>query len=306
MTDRSPHHTTSAVPGLLSGPACGALALCVLLPVMVFCSGCGRTQFDEFVEYSSLETGAVGGTELPADVAIPSDPLAEIAVAAESGEVRSVADWDASDTLISRSGGESGNVVSGELKNEDASSPMVADDADKSGDCLTDSVVADSGAAETEDGSPPEPLAVQQRPIELLVPHRHFRKQGAALRVSFDDIDLLKILNMDPVPTNADDYFPDWLHRLNGQRVRIRGYMRPGFEAEDLTQFLFVRDNGECCYGPRPKIYDMIAVELVDGEMTDWIKDLPFDVEGTFRIDPFADEVELMGLFFIDDGTIIR
>lgn len=153
------------------------------------------------------------------------------------------------------------------------------------------------------DGDPAktkEPL-----PIKLLIPHRQFRKEGTALRATFDDIDLLKVLNMEPVPINAVDHFPDWLNQLNGARVRIRGYMRPGFEAEDLTEFLFVRDNGECCYGPMPKIYDMIAVQLADGESTDLIEGTPFDVEGTLRIDPHADEVELFALFFIDDGVII-
>ena len=111
---------------------------------------------------------------------------------------------------------------------------------------------------------------------------------------------------MNPVPINAVDYFPDWLKNLNGAQVRIRGYMRPGFEAEDITQFLFVRDNGECCYGPIPKIYDMIAVELAEGESTDLIEGTPFDVEGTMRIEPHADDVELYGLFFIDGGVIIE
>ncbi len=140
--------------------------------------------------------------------------------------------------------------------------------------------------------------------IRLLIPHRQFRKEGNALRATFDDIDLLKALNMDPVPIDAVDYFPDWLKNLNGAHVRIRGYMRPGFEAEDITQFLFVRDNGECCYGPVPKIYDMIAVELAEGESTDLIEGTPFDVEGTMRIEPHADDVELYGLFFMDDGVI--
>ena len=149
-----------------------------------------------------------------------------------------------------------------------------------------------------------ESSASKPEPIKLLIPHRQFRKEGNALRATFDDIDLLKVLNMAPVPVDAADYFPDWLTNLNGAHVRIRGYMRPGYEAEDITEFLFVRDNGECCYGPLPKIYDMIAVELAEGESTDLIEGTPFDVEGTLRIEPHADDVELYGLFFIDDGVI--
>ena len=41
--------------------------------------------------------------------------------------------------------------------------------------------------------------------IELLIPEKSFRRERGtdAVRVSYDDIDLLKVLNMEPVPPNA-------------------------------------------------------------------------------------------------------
>ena len=50
------------------------------------------------------------------------------------------------------------------------------------------------------------------RKVQLLVPSRTFRTEGpeGACRVSYDDIDLLKVLNMDPVPANAATMMPAW------------------------------------------------------------------------------------------------
>jgi hypothetical protein len=159
------------------------------------------------------------------------------------------------------------------------------------------------GGAVIDDGPPAEPL-----PIELLIPEKSFRRERGteAVRVSYDDIDLLKILNMEPVPTDAVDHFPAWLQSLDGKTVRIRGFMFPTYEAAGITQFTMARDNGICCFVRKPKIYDIIAVELANGEETDYIEGRPFDVEGVFRIEPEADETELYRLYRIEDATVLR
>jgi hypothetical protein len=146
------------------------------------------------------------------------------------------------------------------------------------------------------------------REIKLLVPEKRFKKEGAtgSLRVSYDDIDLLKVLNMEPVPPNAVEYFPDWLKQLDGQRIRLRGFMFPTFLAEGITSFGLARDNGICCFVKEPKIYDMIQVSLADGVTTDYIDNRPFDVEGVFRIDPDADDDELFQLYRIEDAVVLQ
>jgi hypothetical protein len=149
--------------------------------------------------------------------------------------------------------------------------------------------------------APEDPLAR----IKLLVPTRDFLAEKGALRVSFDDIDLLKTLNMEPVPINATDYFPDWLSGLNGQQIRLRGWMYPPAKSEGIARFLFVRDSGLCCFGARPRIYDKVAVRLKEGETTKHIVGRPFDVVGTLVIDPVVeDEEELFLLYHIEEATI--
>ena len=126
-----------------------------------------------------------------------------------------------------------------------------------------------------------------------------------AVRISYDDIDLLKVLNMEPVPPNAVDYFPEWLSALDGKRIRIRGWMFPTFVSEGLTSFTLARDNGICCFVRKPKIYDVIFVKLEKGQSSNYIDQRPFDVEGTFRIDNEGDGSELPRLYKIEDARVL-
>jgi len=144
--------------------------------------------------------------------------------------------------------------------------------------------------------------------IALLIPNKSFRRERGteAVRVSYDDIDLLKVLNMEPVPPNAVEYFPEWLAELDGKRIRIRGWMYPTFISEGLTSFTMARDNGICCFQRMPKIYDVIFVKLAKGEQTDYIDQRPFDVEGTFHIDSEGDGSELPRLYKLEDARVLN
>jgi len=148
----------------------------------------------------------------------------------------------------------------------------------------------------------------EPRRIELLIPELRLRKERGtdALRVTYDDIDLLKVLNMEPVPVDAVEFFPEWLKSLDGKPIRIRGFMYPTFEATGLTSFTLARDNGICCFVRQPKIYDIIGVTLAAGETTDYIEGRPFDVEGTFRIVPQADEMDLSRLYSIENAKVLH
>jgi hypothetical protein len=145
------------------------------------------------------------------------------------------------------------------------------------------------------------------RKVELLIPNKTFRPEGdaAALRVSYDDIDLLKVLNMDPVPPDAATYMPDWLKGLDGRRIRIRGFMYPTFQQTGVHAFGLARDNQICCFGRNQKIYDVFDVVLHEGATTNYIPNRPFDVVGVFHIRPEADAGKLYHLYEMDDATVM-
>ena len=76
------------------------------------------------------------------------------------------------------------------------------------------------------------------------------------------------------------------IKKLEGKPVRIRGYILPSFQASGIKQFVLVRDNMECCFGPGAALFDCILVEMVSGKTTDYTVK-PVTVEGTFTIKEF-------------------
>ncbi|WP_166825423.1 hypothetical protein [Thalassoroseus pseudoceratinae] len=154
----------------------------------------------------------------------------------------------------------------------------------------------------------PTETAAKPREIKVLIPNKEFQEVGPenAIRVSYDDIDLLKVLNMDPVPADCVKYFPEWLKNLDGQRIRLRGFMYPPFQETDLPFFVLARDNAICCFGRDPKRYDVIDVTMRDGETTDYIANRPFDVVGVFHIAPETSQGQLYQLYLIDDAVVIE
>jgi len=73
------------------------------------------------------------------------------------------------------------------------------------------------------------------------------------------------------------------IEKLDGQRIRIKGYMLPTSLQSGLTRFILVRDNLECCFGPGAALFDSVAVNMADGETTKYSYP-PIAIEGTFRI----------------------
>lgn len=158
-------------------------------------------------------------------------------------------------------------------------------------------------AASIDGGSPP--MAALE--IKLLVPEKEFQVEGpeGAIRVSFDDVDLLKVLNAEPVPNDIEKHLPAWLSGLNGKTVRIRGWMYPPPQETDIPAFLFVRDNQICCFGRMAKIYDKFGVKLREGVTTNYIQGRPFDVVGQMVVKSVLLDGELFFLYKINDAIII-
>ncbi len=73
------------------------------------------------------------------------------------------------------------------------------------------------------------------------------------------------------------------IEQLFGQRIRIRGYIFPTLKKKGLKQFILVRDNLECCFGPGAALFDCIAVEMEAGKTAEY-SFRPVIVEGTFGL----------------------
>lgn len=151
----------------------------------------------------------------------------------------------------------------------------------------------------------PEPPPLEPREMKLLVPERQLPMEKGAVRVSFDDLDLLKVLDAEPVPLDVLDHFPKWLSELDGKTIRLKGWMFPPPRETDLPAFLFVRDNQICCFGRRPKVYDKLGVIMKEGATTNYIQGHPFDVIGTLKYKARVINGELDFLYTIVDAQVV-
>lgn len=124
-----------------------------------------------------------------------------------------------------------------------------------------------------------------------------------SIRVSYDDLDLMKLMDLDPVPEGVGPELPSRITSLDGKRIRLRGFMMPSFVPDGLKGFVLARDNEICCFGRSPKIYDIIPVELREGVTTRYIEGRPFDVVGVMHVDP---DIELFQMFYMDDAIVIE
>jgi hypothetical protein len=98
--------------------------------------------------------------------------------------------------------------------------------------------------------------------------------------ISFDDV---KLEMQKGEPFTRDRLTPR-VNALESTRVRIRGYILPSFQQTGLTQFVLVRDNMECCFGPGAALHDCVVVRMEPGK-TAAFSIRPVAVTGTFRVE---------------------
>lgn len=101
--------------------------------------------------------------------------------------------------------------------------------------------------------------------------------------ITFDDLkfEIEKGATFDP------DKINETLKFLNGRKVRLSGYILPTtlFKETDISEFVLVRDNQECCFGPQAALFDCVIIEMVGDNTTDFVT-RPVTVEGKFVYDP--------------------
>jgi len=77
--------------------------------------------------------------------------------------------------------------------------------------------------------------------------------------------------------------FPEALARLDGQVVRIKGFMVPFDDVKDLSKFMLMPSSGGCFFCQPPSVTEVLYVEQVGAQKNEYIKGL-IEVEGTLRL----------------------
>ena len=112
------------------------------------------------------------------------------------------------------------------------------------------------------------------------------RKSSEAARakgeINFDDLKF----DIEKDQAFARDMLTEEILSLQNTKVKLRGYILPAtlFRETGIKQFVLVRDNQECCFGPGAALFDAVMIEMVPGKTTDFVT-RPVTVEGKFQID---------------------
>jgi hypothetical protein len=109
------------------------------------------------------------------------------------------------------------------------------------------------------------------------------RDASGIVEASFDDLRF----PMEKSETFAEAMLTDRVKSMFGERIRIRGYMYPTNRKRGLKQFVLVRDNLECCFGPGAALFDCVLVSMREGVTAEYVL-RPIAVEGQFRFEPLV------------------
>lgn len=116
---------------------------------------------------------------------------------------------------------------------------------------------------------------------------------GVAVQAQQPDKNRLKDISFDTIKFEIEKDAPfkrDMLTKeivaLEGQLVRIRGYMLPSFQQSGIKKFVLVRDNMECCFGPGAALYDCVIIEMKGAASAEFTV-RPIAVEGVFKVSEF-------------------
>jgi len=103
--------------------------------------------------------------------------------------------------------------------------------------------------------------------------------------ISFDDL----VFAIEKGGSYEPSMLTDAVKALDGQKVKLRGFILPStlFRETNINEFVLVRDNQECCFGPGAALYDCVVINLVDGVTTDFTT-RPVTVTGTFKLKEYT------------------
>jgi hypothetical protein len=128
------------------------------------------------------------------------------------------------------------------------------------------------------------------------------KSRAGPRELSFED------LNIDLKP---DSVFEPWMlplriEELEGQRVRLRGFMCAAiFQLHNIHEFPLMREK-ECPYGPGGQAHHVAEVELRPGSTTEFTTD-EICIEGIFKVEPYQGaNGKTWSLYRLEDAAVCR
>jgi hypothetical protein len=134
------------------------------------------------------------------------------------------------------------------------------------------------------------PTAEQRKPLPA-------PKEGETLEIA------IKQLGGFDYDQEKGGNIPDDVKRLSGHPVRLRGFMIPMDQADNITKFALVPDLFACCFGQPPQIQHMVVATCPPGKAVGYSPD-EIVVEGKLNVEEKKDDGYIISIFEVTVSSV--
>jgi len=162
----------------------------------------------------------------------------------------------------------------------------------------------------TAAGSVPSVVATNVPPVDWSKPDRvedgfillGYEKLSA---FKYDVYEVYSETNSGRALVKSDDVIPPQVKGYDGKQVTVTGFVLPLRTKRGLvTEFLLLRDQGTCCFGPQAKINHFIRVKYPAGFKHGLA--VPWKVSGTIRVEEIYIQGYLTGIYQMDAERVLE
>ena len=142
------------------------------------------------------------------------------------------------------------------------------------------------------------PIAPAEPPPsnEQRKPHRA-PKDGQSLDLT------IKVLGNFDYDQDKGGNIPQDVKALAGSTIRVRGFMIPMDQADNITKFALVPDLFACCFGQPPQIQHMIVANCPEGKAVAYSPD-EIIVEGKLNVEEKKDDGYIISIFEVTVSSV--
>lgn len=99
--------------------------------------------------------------------------------------------------------------------------------------------------------------------------------------------------------------FPEYVRKLEGRTVILRGFMMPDIDFEHIRSFHLVRSLWGCCFGAPPRINELVRVVLANEKGMDYTYNT-LEISGVFRTKFEMIDGMIEDVYRIDNATYVE
>jgi hypothetical protein len=147
---------------------------------------------------------------------------------------------------------------------------------------------------------PVPPADVNQAQVETSAEKR--KKHVAPKEGAVYDTSIKELGNFD-YDADKGGNIPDDVKKLSGTKIRVRGFMIPLDQADNISHFSLVPSLFACCFGQPPQIQHQIVVHTPKGKAVSYFPD-EIVCEGTLKVDEKKDDGYIVSVFEMDVSSV--